>query len=510
MAQPQTSPLILKTENLVKTFPQMVANDNISFEVRKGEIHCLLGENGAGKSTLAKCLYGASKPDSGYLYFKGEPVHFSSPNDAINSGIGMVHQHFVLAPSMTIIENIMVGIKSPGVMLDVSTATKRLKSICHKYNVDLNLNARISELSVSQQQWVEILKALYVGVDLLILDEPTAVLTPQETDKLFVILKEMTANGLSIILITHKLYEVMNISDRVTVLRKGKKITTLNTPDTNRAELARLMIGREIDFRVPKEAIEPGEIVLHLDGVKTLKDNQQVALNKFNLSVRRNQILGLAGVGGNGQKELFDVIVGVREALEGRILLNGQDVTTHTPAQRMREGLASIPPDRIHEGLLMDFNLGENMILGIHHHNTFHSGPFLSFKKIDNFARRMINEFSIAAASPNQITKTLSGGNLQKIILARELSQKPQCVVASSPTRGLDVGAMEFVHRRLVELRKNNVGILLISEDLDEIFNVADCIAVIFKGQIMGVFEVKGTSKEQVGLLMAGIQEEPL
>ncbi|GIK42591.1 MAG: ABC transporter ATP-binding protein [Chloroflexota bacterium] len=510
MAQQQTFPLILNTENLTKIFPHVVANDNISFEVRKGEVHCLLGENGAGKSTLAKCIYGASKPDSGHLYFKGELVHLSSPHDAINIGVGMVHQHFVLAAPMTAIENIVVGVESSGIKLDLFTATKRLKSICDKYNVDLNLNARISELSVSQQQWVEILKALYVGVDLLILDEPTAVLTPQETDKLFTILKEMTTNGLSIILITHKLYEVMSISDRVTVLRKGKKITTLNTSDTNKAELARLMVGRDIDFRVQKEAIEPGEVVLQLEGVKTLKDNRQVALNKFNLSVRRNQILGLAGVGGNGQKELFDVIIGVREALEGQILLNGQNVTTHTPAERIGEGLGSIPPDRIYEGLLMDFNIGENMILGLHRNNTFRSGSLLSFRKINKFARQMISEFSIAASSPGQITKTLSGGNLQKIILARELSQKPQCIIASSPTRGLDVGAMEFVYRRLVELRRNNVGILLISEDLDEIFNVSDRVAVIFKGQIMGIFDVNETNKEQVGLLMAGIQDGAL
>ena len=498
---------LLRIVNHTKRFPHVIANDDISFEVNQGEVHCLLGENGAGKTTLAECLFGFYKPDSGKFIFKEQLLNISSPRDAIDAGIGMVHQHFVLAPPLTVVENIIVGTRSKGILLNLENEAKKILTLCKKYGIELDPFATVAELSVGQQQWVEILKALYVGVDLLILDEPTAVLTPQETEKLFKIIKKMTRDGLSVILITHKLYEVMSISDRVTVLRKGKWIATVNTSDVTREELARMMVGRDIDFRVQKEAIEPGTVILEISDLHALKDNKTEALNGINLRLRQHQIIGLAGVAGNGQKELFDVIVGVRDTKSGKVVLAGEDITNLSPLSISSKGLASIPQDRIHEGLIMDFAVEDNLIMGLQRKETYRRGLLLNKQRINQFAVDSIDSYDIATPSPRQKTKVLSGGNLQKIILARELSQRPKCVIASSPTRGLDVGAMEYVHKRLVELRKEGVGILLISEDLDEIFNISDIIAIIFRGQIMGTYYVNDINIEKVGLLMAGIQE---
>ena len=498
---------LLKVEHHTKNFPHIIANDSISFDVRKGEVHCLLGENGAGKTTLAECLYGFYKPDAGSIIFNGKVLNLSSPRDAIRAGIGMVHQHFVLAPPMTVIENIVVGTEMKSVMVDLRTAAKKIMMLCENYGVEIDPFEIISQLSVGQQQWVEILKALYVGVELLILDEPTAVLTPQESQKLFLILKKMTQDGLSIILITHKLHEVMSVSDRVTVLRKGKLVGTVNTNAVSREELARMMVGRDVSFRVKKETFNPGVPILEIDNVHALKENKTEALCGFNLRIRMGEIVGLAGVAGNGQKELFDVVVGVGHPKSGQVILNGEDITHLSPTAISAKGLASIPQDRIHEGLLMDFSIEENLIAGLQRKSPFRKGILLNQLAINQFADQAINDYDITASSPQQKAKTLSGGNLQKVILAREFSQKPKCVIASSPTRGLDVGAMEYVYQRLVALQKAGAGILLISEDLDEIFNISDTIAVIFRGKIMGVFNVDEVNKERIGLLMAGIQE---
>jgi general nucleoside transport system ATP-binding protein len=504
VSQTTLEPLV-RIECLTKSFGALKANQDISFDIRKGEVHCLLGENGAGKSTLSECLYGFYKPDSGRIFFKGKPLVLNSPKDAVEAGIGMVHQHFILAQPMSVVENIVVGTHIHGLRTNLKQAAVRITELCRQYELQLDPFAKVSTLSVGQQQWVEILKALYVGIDLLILDEPTAVLTPQESIKLFAILKKMTREGLSILLITHKLYEVTSTSDRVTVLRKGRWVTTVNTCDVTRDDLAQMMVGRVVNFKVNKEALLPGNMVLDLQDICAPKENGLPALDHLNLAVHRQEIIGLAGVAGNGQKELFDVIVGVLKVSAGKVWLDGEDITNRTPASISKAGLAGIPPDRIHEGLVMDFSVQENLILGDHNHSQFRRFGVFNQKALDQFTEKSIADFDISAQSARQHVKNLSGGNLQKVILARELSHEPKCVIASSPTRGLDVGAMEYVHNKLVQLRSQGTGILLISEDLDEIFNLVDWIAVIFKGRIVGMMRVEDTTKEDVGLLMAGI-----
>lgn len=498
---------LLRIENLTKRFPQVVANDCIYLDIKKGELHCLLGENGAGKSTLAECLYGYLTPDSGKVYFKGQEVRFTSPSDAINLGIGMVHQHFVLVQPLSVIENIIAGTQSKGLLLDLATAEERLKDLCQSYGLQLDLQAKIWQLSVGEQQWVEILKALYVGVELLILDEPTAVLTPQETERLFVILERMKQQGLSILFITHKLKEVMRVSDRVTVLRKGKLVNTACTADVTREGLARMMVGREVVFNVEKEDIQPGAPLLEIRDLHALNDKDQEALRGINLVLHEKQIIGIAGVSGNGQKEFFEVLVGVRPASRGEFLLGGKRLTGSTPEEIAKKGLAHIPEDRLEEGLIPEFTVEENLVLGLQRNQRFNKHGLLDFRTIREFAQECIQAFEIATRLATQQTRTLSGGNLQKVILARELSQQPRCLIANQPTRGLDVGAIEYVHRRLLEQRKQGVGTLLISEDLDEIFSLSDCIVVFFKGEIVGQFTCAEADLQKIGLLMAGGME---
>ncbi len=498
---------ILKVEDLTKRFGSVIANDAISMEVRKGEIHCLLGENGAGKSTLAECIYGFYRPDSGKIYFDGSLANLATPSDAIELGIGMVHQHFVLVPPLTVIENVIVGTPHSSVLLNVSDSEAKLKSLCQKYGFELDLHAKIWQLSVGEQQWVEILKALYVGSKLLILDEPTAVLTPQETEQFFITLKQMTVEGLSIILITHKLEEVMQVSDRITVLRKAKYVATVNTADVTKAELAQMMVGRDVLFRIKKKKVEIGEPVLEARDLRALNDRGQEALRGISFTLHRNEILGLAGIAGNGQKELFETLAGVREVKSGQVFLESEDITGRSPRYIMYRGVGHIPEDRLHEGLVPDFSVAENLILGQQRSEVYRRGPFLAFDRIRKFARNSVSYFEIATPSIDHATKYLSGGNLQKIILARELWECPQALLANQPTRGLDVGVIEYVRQRLLEKRDEGVGILLASEDLDEILNISDRIAVIFQGQIMAIFDTQEADLEKIGLLMAGVKE---
>jgi len=499
---------ILIVEHLTKSYGSFIANDRISFDVKKGHIHCLLGENGAGKSTLAKCIYGASRPDSGKIIFKGQEVRFSSPRDAIRMGIGMVHQHFVLAEPMNAIENIIVAEESTGALLNLQAEKKHIQTLCEQYGITLDLDTPVGQLSVGQQQWIEILKALYVGVDLLLLDEPTAVLTPQEVETLFSIIGKMTESGISILLVTHKLNEVMHISQRVTVLRKGKMIATIDTADTTRAALAKLLVGREFDFMVHKEHIQPGPPVLEIKGLTVLRDNRSQALQEVSLTVHEGEILGLAGVSGNGQPELFDVLVGVRKPVSGDVLLSDKSIINLSAAEIYKE-MASVPQDRLKQGLVSGFTIQENLILGAHGDEPFCSNySVLNSKAIHSFAEEAIKRFDIATLGPEQKVHQLSGGNLQKVILARELSHPIKVIVASSPTRGLDIGATYYVYQRFLELLKTGTGILLISEDLDEICNLSDRIAVIYNGRIMGTFEAGEVNEEKIGLLMAGIEED--
>ncbi len=506
-SEPASQPPLLRLDNLTKHFPQITANDCIHLEIARGEVHCLLGENGAGKSTLAECLYGFLTPDSGKIYFKGHEVRLGSPSDAIQLGIGMVHQHFVLVQPLTVLENIIAGVGSTRFFLDLPASEKRLKELANNYDLHLDFNARIWQLSVGEQQWVEILKALYMGVELLILDEPTAVLTPQEAEKLFTILRRMKQQGLSILFITHKLKEVMSVSDRVSVLRKGRLVSTVQTADITPQDLARLMVGREVVFKVEKEEINPGPPILEIHGLHAMNDKGQEAVCGIDLVVRQNQVIGIAGVSGNGQKELFEVLVGVRPATQGKILLAGEEITRHTPREIARMGLAQVPEDRLEEGLVPDFTIEENLILGLQHEQRFKQKGLMDFKKIRAFAQECIQQFEIAARSPLQTTRTLSGGNLQKVILAREFSARPRCLIANQTTRGLDVGATEYVHRRLLEQRQQGVGIILISEDLDEILSLSDHIVVFFKGEIIGQFAQADADIQSIGLLMAGVRE---
>ncbi len=420
----------------------------------------------------------------------------------------MVHQHFVLAEPMNAIENIIVAEESTGALLNLQAERKRVQALCDQYGIELDLETPVGQLSVGKQQWVEILKALYIGVDLLLLDEPTAVLTPQEVETLFSIISKMVESGISVILITHKLNEVIHISNRVTVLRKGKMITTIDTADTNRSALAKLLVGRDFDFVVHKEHILPGQPALEIKGLSALRDNGSQALHEISLTVYAGEILGLAGVSGNGQPELFDVLVGVREPSGGDVMLEGESIIRRSPAEIYKE-VASIPQDRLKQGLVSEFSIQENLILGAHGNPPFCSrASVLNTKAIQGFARDAIQRFDIAAMGPEQKVHQLSGGNLQKVILARELSHPVKVVVASSPTRGLDIGATYFVYQQFLELLKTGTGILLISEDLDEIYNLSDRIAVIYNGRIMGIFDAGEVDEEKVGLLMAGIEEE--
>jgi len=498
---------VIRTVNLTKQFPNVLANDRISFDVEKGEIHCLLGENGAGKSTLAECLYGSYQADSGAILFKGQPVKLTSPDDAIKLGIGMVHQHFVLVRPFTVIENIVLVSQSHGIMLDLISAEIRLKTLCMEYGVELDLNAEIWQLSVGEQQWVEILKAIYSGVDLLILDEPTAVLTPQETERFFGILKKMRAKGLSIILITHKLDEVMQISDRVTILRKGKVVSTVDISEVTKESLANMMVGRDVVLQIDKRELPIGDPILEVSNLRALNDRAQEALKGLTLKLHKNEILGIAGVAGNGQRELFEVLIGVRKAESGQVHFEGENITNRSPSLIKRRGIAQVPDDRINEGLIMEFTVSENLILGQQRQEQYRKGPFLNQGRIKSAAVKMISAFDIATPSSNHKTKFLSGGNLQKVILARELEQNPKCLIANQPTRGLDVGVIEYVQQQLLKKRDEGVGILLISEDLDEIFALSNRIAVIFKGQIMDVVATGDANLEQVGLLMAGVKD---
>jgi len=498
---------ILEVLKLTKRFSSVVANDEINFAVNQGEIHGLLGENGAGKSTLAECLFGYYLPDSGEIKVRGQTFSFSNPADAKRAGIGMVHQHFSLVEPFTVIENVLLGAGSLGGMLNFSAVEVRFKELMDSYNVNIDVHARVSQLSVGELQWVEILKSLYYGIDLLILDEPTAVLTPQETDRLFRVLKEMTSRGLSIILITHKLQEVMDVTDRVTVLRKGKKVGTVNTTDVTIRELSRMMVGRDVESPCKEEGDRRGNPVLEIKELEVLNDSKRLALKAINLEIAENEILGLAGIAGNGQKELFEALVGVREVTAGEIQFEGRELSKCKPDERIRLGIGFIPDDRIRTGLIGDFSVAENLILGRQWDQEYHRGFFQRGNNIRTFAKESIEDYEIVAPSQEHKIRHLSGGNQQKVIIARETSTTLKLLLANQPTRGLDVGAIEYVTNKLLELREQGMAILLASEDLEELLNLSDRIAVIHEGKIMGILSCDKTNIIEIGMLMAGVKD---
>ena len=499
----------LVAEGIVKRFPGVLANDHIDFDVHSGEIHALLGENGAGKSTLMKILYGMYSPDAGTIRVNGEVLRFRSPVDAIERGIGMVHQHFMLVPPFTVAENVALGLRSSRrFVLDLSIVSRRIEELAEVYGLQVDPWAKVWQLSVGEQQRVEILKILYRGASLLILDEPTAVLTPQEVNELFLTLHRMVEEGHSIVFISHKLHEVLSLSDRVTVLRNGHVVKTVSTAESTKEGLARLMVGREVIMQVEHPEVTYGDVRLAVHGLSASGDSGLPALRGVDLEVRGSEILGLAGVSGNGQRELAEVVAGMRRSTSGHVFFDGTDVTGAPPGKLLDHGLSYIPEERMVDGTVRDFTVEENLILKDHHRPPYARGVFMNFRKIAAESDRLIKAFDIRTPSRHTPLKSLSGGNIQKLILARELSRNPRVLVAAQPTRGLDVSATEYVHRRLIEQRTAGTATLLISEDLDEILNLADRIAVMYEGRIMGIVERENVDVGQIGLMMAGVSEQ--
>jgi ABC-type uncharacterized transport system ATPase subunit len=496
---------LLELEGIRKEFPGVVANDDVDFELRAGEVHALLGENGAGKSTLMNILYGLYHPDEGEIRLRGEPARISSPREAIDLGIGMVHQHFMLIPVMTVTENIVLGVEpNRGPLLNIDEARDRVRDISKRFGLAVNPDAKIESISVGQQQRVEILKALYRGADILILDEPTAVLTPQEADELFAILKSLQAEGKSIIFISHKLHEVLEIADRITVLRRGKTIETVPREGATEESLAKLMVGREVLLRVEKTAAaQPGETVLELDDLHVRDQRGLEAVRGVSLQVRAGEIVGIAGVDGNGQSELIDAIAGLRKAESGRVLVDGKDVTDEGCKECLDAGLGHIPEDRHRRGLILDFSLAENLALHDYDRPPGSRYGWLFPKRLVERAKGLLTEFDVRGGTPSTPAASLSGGNQQKVVLAREITRDPRVLVAAQPTRGLDVGAIEFVHRRLVDERDEGRAILLVSFELDEILSLSDRILVLYEGKIVGEY-APDVSEEELGIAMTG------
>lgn len=494
---------------IVKRFPGVLANDHIDFDVRSGEVHALLGENGAGKSTLMRVLYGLYRPDEGQIRINGRAIAIESPHDAIRSGIGMIHQHFMLVPTLTVVENVALGLPSSrGSLTDLDRVSKRIQELAEVYGLQVDPAAYVWQLAVGQQQRVEIIKALYRGAALLILDEPTAVLTPQEVSELFITLRQMVKDGHALIFISHKLHEVLDISDRITVLRDGRVIGTLASAQTTQGELARMMVGREMGSKPERIQMEQGQVSLALSNLSANSDRETPALRGVNLEVRNGEILGVAGVSGNGQRELAEVITGLRPLTNGKVLLDGKDITGLAPNVLIERGVSYIPEERMRDGMIKEFNVAENLILREHDQQPYSRFGFFNFRAISRHSAELIRSFNVKTPSQETPVKNLSGGNIQKLLLARELSRKPRVVIASQPTRGLDIGATEYVHRRLLAQRAEGTAILLISEDLDEILTLSDRIAVIYEGQIMGEVATDQATAEQLGLLMAGVQSE--
>ncbi len=499
----------LQMLGISKRFPGVLANDRVDFDVMSGEVHALLGENGAGKSTLMKILYGMYHPDEGEIRLNDSPVTISSPTDAINLGIGMIHQHFMLVPTLTVAENVALGLTSSrGPLTDLDRVSKRILELADIYGLKIDPGAYVWQLSVGQQQRVEIIKALYRGAALLILDEPTAVLTPQEVDELFVIMNGMVKDGHALIFISHKLHEVVEISHRVTVLRDGRKIGTRPTSEVTKQILANWMVGREIGFTPDRGNVDLGQCRLQLDQVSCGSDRGTPGLRNVSLEVYSGEILGIAGVSGNGQRELAESVTGLRKITDGRVILEGDDVTGFAPGDLTARMLSYIPEERMRDGMIKNFSVAENMILREHHKQPFSRSGFLNLRSIASHSDELINKFQVKTPSRDTLVKNLSGGNIQKVVLARELSRNPRVIVAAQPTRGLDIGATEYVREQLLVERRKGAAILLISEDLDEILALSDRIAVIYEGQIMDIVPRESATPEKLGLLMAGVHPE--
>jgi ABC-type uncharacterized transport system ATPase subunit len=499
---------IVEMKNITKRFSSVIANRNINFSVRPGEVHTLLGENGAGKTTLMNILYGLYEQDEGEIFIRGEKVIIKSPKDAISLGIGMIHQHFMLIPTLTVAENVVLGMEKNPFKLDMKTAQKKIQELIVKYNFKLDLNTMVKDLSVGAQQRVEIIKALYRGADILIMDEPTAVLTPLEVEELFIILKQFIAAGKSIIFISHKLAEVIKISDRITVLRDGEVVDVVETKGITKEELAAMMVGREITMSYLKKPITQEENLLKLENVKSKGELNVSCLAGITFTVRKGEILGVAGVDGNGQKELAEVIMGLRPLEAGHIFYKGKNITFLSTRERIEKGMAHIPADRMQEGLVLDFSVAENLVLDNYDREPITIKGIFYPEQVQRLGAKLVSEFDVRPPTPEAITRNLSGGNQQKVVLARELNREPSFILAMQPTRGLDIGATEFVHQRLLREKEAGAAVLLISADLDEVLMVADRVLVLYEGQIMGEFIPGELANSEIGLLMGGAKQE--
>lgn len=499
--------LAVEMRGIVKRFPDVVANDRVDLDVRVGEVHALLGENGAGKTTLMNILFGIYHADAGEIRIRGAPTVIRSPKDAIRLGIGMIHQHFRLVATHTVAENVVLGLPASFLFPD-RRIRGQIAALAHKYGMRADPEARIWQLSAGEQQRVEILKALFRGASILILDEPTSMLTPGETKDLLATLRRMAGEGQTIIFISHKLEEVLAVSDRVTVMRNGKKVATLETAQTDERELARLMVGREVLFRLQRRPAEIGEVALCLKDLHALNDKGFPALKGVSLDVHGGEIVGIAGVAGNGQRELVETLIGLREAAGGKVFLNGRDVTRSSPRERMDLGLACVPGERL-TALIPNLSVAENLILKCYRRPPVARGPFLDRGAIASFADRLIAEYEIMTPSRKVPLRLLSGGNIQRALLAREISCQPSVLIAAHPTSGLDVGATETIWQLLLEQRQRGVAVLLVSEDLEEILTLSDRMAVIFEGVIMGVLATAQADLEEIGLMMAGAARQP-
>ena len=496
----------VEMRGITKTFPGVIANDDIDFSAEKGEIHGLLGENGAGKTVLMSVLYGLYRPDEGSILVEGREIEIDGPAIAMGLGIGMVHQHFMLVPSLTVAENIVLGREpSRNALLDAEKMLEEVTDCCNEYRLDVDIDAPVYTLSVGVQQRVEILKALYRGADILVLDEPTAVLTPQEVEELFRAVRGLKEQGKTVIFISHKLREVLSICDRITVLKQGRVVGTVDASETDMGQLAEMMVGRRVVYSFEKGEAEAGDAILTVEGLVAIDDRGLPALRGVELEIRASEVLGIAGVEGNGQTELVETLMGLRDATAGKILLNGSDITSASSNERIRAGISHIPEDRHKRGLVPDFTVMENLILGSHKEPVFIKwGMTLDLDQAKDHAKGLVEDYSIRTPGVETPASHLSGGTQQRVIVAREFSREPRLIVAAQPTRGLDVGATEYVRMKLLEMRDRGCAVLLVSADLDEIWALSDRIAVIYEGRIVAVKTPGETDETELGLLMAG------
>ena len=496
---------VIEMREITKVFGEFVANDKINLELRKGEIHALLGENGAGKSTLMNMLAGLLEPTSGEIVVNGQVVKLDSPSKAASLGIGMVHQHFMLVEAFTVAENIILGSElSKNGVLDIARATREINELSERYGLAVNPSAKVADISVGAQQRVEILKTLYRGADILIFDEPTAVLTPSEIDELMAIMKNLVKEGKSIILITHKLDEIRAVSDRVTVIRRGKSIETVEIAGATNADLAEMMVGRSVSFKTEKQEAQPKEVILSIKDLVVNENRGVPAVKNLSLDVRAGEIVGIAGIDGNGQSELIQAITGLRKIESGSVELKGQSIVGLHPRQITEMSVGHVPEDRHRDGLVLEMMISENIALQTYYKEPHSKKGILNYTNIIGYAKQLMQEFDVRAASEIVPASALSGGNQQKAIIAREVDRNPDLLIVSQPTRGLDVGAIEYIHKRLIQERDNGKAVLVVSFELDEILNVSDRIAVIHDGKIQGIVTPETTNKQELGVLMAG------